>query len=241
MSSAEKWYPWDIGRIPPPWQLLGRGIRSFPPARLGLRQLWRLERRALHLVGLGPEDLNDAPASELPPQHEAPPTRPPLSAEMDQLLARSVDQSTARGREELFGAILHQLVPDEARIIAALADSRAAPLIHVHHRSRSASDAPLLQNASLIGRTASLTLPRLTPVYVSHLRSLGLVEIGPEDPVLVEEYEVLMAEELVRNAIESASGLLPPRIVRRTLRLSELGRELWEAANPIESRADPPR
>ena len=34
----------------------------------------------------------------------------------------------------------------------------------------------------------------MVPTYVSHLLSLRLVEIGPEDPDLKDDYEILMAE-----------------------------------------------
>ena len=50
---------------------------------------------------------------------------------------------------------------------------------------------------ALIGRTANVALPEMVPTYVSHLLSLGLVEIGPENPDLKDDYEVLMAETTV--------------------------------------------
>ena len=160
---------------------------------------------------------------------------------MHRLLLRSLEQTTAGGRQELFRALLDQLVPDEARIIASLGnDGMVSPLVEVQARSALGKAAtPVLENASLIGRTAAVALPRLTPVYVAHLRSLGLLAIGPEDPALAREYEVLMADDVVREALDQTDGLLPPRVVRRTLRLSPLGQELWQATKPADPEFGP--
>ena len=73
-------------------------------------------------------------------------------------------------------------MPDEARIISALSDGSASPLLNVYARTRAGWGEVVLENMSLIGKTANLALPQLTPMYVSHLLSLGLVESGPETP-----------------------------------------------------------
>jgi hypothetical protein len=146
---------------------------------------------------------------------------------MSGLLERSLQQDTAGSKRDVHISILRQLVPDEARIIAALAQGESPPLIHVLPR---AGGARILENASLVGRTAALTLPSNTPTYVTHLRQLGLVETGPEDESNKQGYEMLMADRDVRAALkEGELSKLPARVVRRTLVLSARGRELWEA------------
>lgn len=88
----------------------------------------------------------------------------------------------------------------------------------------------MLENAALVGRTANVALPEMVPNYIGHLLSLGLVDIGPEDPDLKDDYEVLLAETSVRNAIESAShGPLTAKVDRFSLTLSNLGHSLWTA------------
>ena len=153
------------------------------------------------------------------------------SALMAELLERSVMQDTKSSKADWHAAVLSQLVPDEARVIAALAEASApVPLLHVLPRS---GRGRLLENASLIGRTAALTLPAMTPVYVTHLRALGLVETGPEDEENLKGYELLLADKAVRAALrEGAMGKLPARVLRRTLMLSQRGRELWDSTRP---------
>lgn len=149
---------------------------------------------------------------------------------MADLLERSVAQDTQGGRDDWHSWVLQQLLPDEARIVAALAEGDPVPLVHVLSR---ASQTRLLENASLIGRTAALTLPDMTPTYVGHLRALGIVGTGPEDQSDGPGYELLLADRAVRAALkEGTLGKLPARVVRRTLRLTDQGRALWEHTQP---------
>lgn len=217
-----------------PMKVAGAAVGA---ARLGLRIAGWTERQAMRML----RDRLDAQApSALPASPGAVSKSAPHSAESDNsldsklqsLLHRAVEQSTRGGQAELFHRLLDQLVPDEARILGALADGSSSALVHVFARARSGAVGPLVvENASLIGRTAHLALPRMTDAYVTHLLSLRLVEIGPEDASKKTDYEILLAETFLLDAIKSASrGPFPARVERHTLRLSELGRALWEAA-----------
>lgn len=157
---------------------------------------------------------------------------PSLGQKLQDLLGRGVRHSTDSSRDELFHHVLDQLVPDEARILAALAPGRPAALVHVYaSTSVGTKGEALIQNASLVGRAANVALPRLTPTFVGHLLGLGLVEIGPEDDELKEDYQILQADSDVLAAIRAASrGPIPARVERRTLRLTDFGRQLWTAA-----------
>ncbi|MFL6089119.1 MAG: Abi-alpha family protein [Aeromicrobium sp.] len=173
------------------------------------------------------------------PTERRPAAQPDSPAQlMERLISRSLEQDTAAGKAEVHLSLLRQLVPDEARILATLAETVSAPLVHIHHRSR--GDA-LLENASLIGRTASVTVPSLTPQYVSHLRALGLVEIGPENDADGYGYELLLADSGVRRAMrEGQFGKLPAKVVRRTVLLSPLGLEVWQSTQQDAAPSDSP-
>ncbi|MGN6162725.1 MAG: Abi-alpha family protein [Marmoricola sp.] len=189
------------------------------------------ERTAL---GLLEARLEAASRPALPP---APPGTTPrvegLNSKLGRLLRQAVDQTTLGGQQELFHKILDQLVPDEARIVGALSDGSASPLVNVYRRTRGGLvNEVVLENMSLVGKTANLALSAQTPTYVSHLLTLGLVEIGPEDPALKVEYEILCADTAVLKALKEASrGPVPARVERQTLRLSGLGLALWAAAS----------
>ncbi|GAA4818411.1 Abi-alpha family protein [Nocardioides caeni] len=162
------------------------------------------------------------------------PARPAdsLQTKLSGLLEQALELGSNESRQALFVKILDQIVPDEARILGALSDGSAAPLLQVYSRSRGGLvRETVLENASLVGKSANIGLPHLTPMYVSHLLALGLLEVGPEDVALKEEYEILGADSAVLRAVRTASrGPIPAGVDRQTLRLSELGHELWRTA-----------
>ena len=212
--------------------LLGRAVGA---ARVGLNVYdWAEEQvvAALRhgLDTLDPEGPAEVSASEPTPADDDP-DPDSLGGKMSRLLDRALDQNTRGSQVELYHHLLDQLVADEARILGALSDGSTSPLVNVHSWTRPrVPGRAVLENASLIGRTANVALPQMVPQYVSHLLSLGLVETGPEDDDLATEYEVLMAESTVLAAIKSASrGPLSAKVDKFTLRLSTLGASLWSA------------
>ena len=80
-----------------------------------------------------------------------------------------------------------------------------------------------------------MQLVELTPVYIQRLRDLGLVETGPEDPALKVKYEILESDGEVRRLLEQIRKKgQRDQILRRTLKLSDLGRSLWAACRISE-------
>jgi len=152
-----------------------------------------------------------------------------------ELLARSIGQTPEDARRDAFVTILRQLVPDEARIVAALSDGGGHPVIHVTAGSTlGSSTRRVLSNVSPVGQAAGVQLREMTPHYLSHLLELGLVELFPEDPKQALKYEILESATAVRAAvtkIEAGSKMTRARIVRRTVRLTALGHDLWAACH----------
>jgi hypothetical protein len=159
----------------------------------------------------------------------------PLRTAMSELLSRSVPTGQRRGNEYLFGTIVSQLVPDEARIIATLAGAVAFAAADVVAKpvGRSVSRT-VLANASTVGRAAGVTLPDNTPTYLTRLHGFGLVEFGSADDALSSQYDLIADDPTVvaaRAAAEHAKqGAV--RVRRKTVALSALGREFWAASAP---------
>lgn len=192
------------------------------------------ERQVVDLLGIKVEHLSPATApisSRASGEHGSPQANERLDEAMGRLLDRANSQTTGASRRELFAQMIDRIVPDEARIISALSDGSSSPLIHVFRRSTSRhGSVAVLENMSLVGRSANLALPHLTPTYVGHLLAMGLLEIGAEEPSMKTEYEILAADMAVLAAIKNASrGAISARVERHTIRLSLLGRELWAA------------
>jgi hypothetical protein len=171
----------------------------------------------------------------------APPdARASVRSMVHELLERSVRQSPQQAEDANYKRLLLALVPDEARIINALADGRPRPIIHVGVGSPGSVDRRLLNYATTIGTDAGVRLPDAVTSYVEHLESLGLVEIGPEDDSLREQYEILETYDQVEAADNSATPesfigklkMKSEKHIKKTIALSDLGRGLWKAAHP---------
>lgn len=213
----------------------GLAGRALGPARLGLRLAEWCERQALTVLRNRLATIEPAPQSTDSATDPAPLS---LNTKMRLLQDRALDQGTRASQAELHHRLLDQLVADEARIIGALSDGSASPLVNVRAWTRAHGVGhSVLANASLIGRTANIALPQTCPQYVGHLLTLGLVEIGPDDPAMKSDYEVLMAETSVLDAIRNASrGPLAARVEKLTLRLSRMGQSFWVATTQDDQR-----
>lgn len=184
------------------------------------------EQRAAYVVGAKPAGGN------------------PLREAMSELLERSVEMSRADSREYLYGSILSQLVPDEARIIAALADGNRYAAVDVVTRQLGRAPRTLLANASSVGRAAGVANPENVPTYLGRLAVLGLVEFDDPVPGLDVQFDVLTSDDRVREA-ERRAGLRRSgaRVIRKAVRLSDFGHEFWAAVDPSRPAlpaAEPP-
>lgn len=212
--------------------------RQLPGAAAVESELGRLERTVLGELRRRLDDVDPlpVPAADERTVPVPPPARQsePLRAAMAELLLRSMEQTPQRGREYHHLALLRQLLPDEARILAALADGSRYPLVHVDCRTGVSGSRRLLANASTVGRAAGVAVPEAVPRYVSRLLQLGLVEVDDADPALGVQYDILLTDSRVRAAEEDARRVGRVRIARHTVAIAPLGRELWDACRPTE-------
>jgi hypothetical protein len=163
----------------------------------------------------------------------------PLRAGMAALLNASANTNAVGAADHLYATILRQLVPDEVRILAALADGQPRPSVDVVLRgplaaTLSGTQRFLLRNASSIGRTAGVSAPGFVSTYLTRLYRLGVIDIADEDPSLAEMYDILLTEPAVRSAEESGrqARRSAVKIVRHTVLISELGNRFWARCDP---------
>lgn len=220
---------WRIARQLPGAQSLEREAQRLQ------RAAWSEVRRRLDVPETGTATDEERRAVLL--VQNSSPSEAPLRTAMGELLERSVETDRRASRDYLFGTIISQLVPDEARLVAALSDGRAAAttdvLIKAGPRGRTRTE---LAHASLIGRHAGLSSPENTPTYLARLISFGLLHVGPEDDALSTDYEILAADSVVQDARKAAEARRAGsvRLRRATVSLSPLGREFWAATDPSQ-------
>jgi hypothetical protein len=162
----------------------------------------------------------------------------PLRTAMTELLTRSSESGAGRSKEYLFGTIVSQLVPDEARVLAALAQGKRYAVVDVaaKHVGRSATRV-VFANASLLGAAAGVSPARNAATYLSRLQQFGLVEFGPPADELSEEYDQLAVDASVQEARASIERerMGGVRLIRKSVMLSPLGREFWAACAPDQN------
>jgi len=175
------------------------------------------------------------PGTEIAIHTVGDPFAPPLRSRMASLLERSIDADRGISEDYLYTMILQQLVPDEARILAALSDGTVYPVMDVASKSPlGGNQRMVLKNASSVGKAAGISTPDNVPAYLTRLHRLGLVEFGDEDPSLQVQYEMLSTDKIVKDATDAIEKQkrTSPRLVRRTVMISELGRKFWSATDP---------
>lgn len=159
----------------------------------------------------------------------------PLRGAMSELLERSVESSRDASRDYLYGNIISQLVPDEARILAALADGARFAAIDVVAKSIGRSPAiTVLENASTVGRQAGVSALANTPTYVTRLHRFGLIDFGPAEDDLSMQFDILATEAEVQAAVALVEQRKhgSPKLQRKSVAISSFGREFWAACDP---------
>jgi hypothetical protein len=164
----------------------------------------------------------------------------PLRSAMSELLQRSSGSDTRQDKEYLFGTIISQLVPDEARILATLSGGRRFAVLDVLAKQVGRSSTrTLLANASTVGAAARVALPDNVPTYLSRLQSFGLVEFSPTVDGMDGQFAALNDDPAVRAARSEADGKFgSAKVARKSVMLSALGREFWSAAAPAPTDLD---
>src|SRR5699024_1990666 len=140
---------YSVGKRVPGVRAAERGLRSAE--RFALTELHRRldqvddpYRAALSQASAMTRHSVNGSSGESPTAREVPDTvtvgrtgadDEPLRAAMGELLDHSIDFGADRAREYLYAVILRQLTPDEARVVAALADGSVYPSVDIAERA----------------------------------------------------------------------------------------------------------
>jgi hypothetical protein len=130
-------------------------------------------------------------------------------------------------------AILDELAPDEARILRLLVDRGPQPLVDVQSVAPLGGSRRVGRRLSLIGENAGVLHPERMQAYLDNLVRLGLARISREPVADESAYQVLAAQPDVAEALEKAGGgVRGKRVVRLSLRLTDLGELFCESVLP---------
>lgn len=147
-----------------------------------------------------------------------------LADRLDALLDASADLTDSDAGHPAYVRILSELAPDEARILRLFAQRGPQPSVDVRTRRPFGVGSRLVApGITMIGRYAGCQHVELVPAYLNNLFRLGLIWFPREALTEHSLYDVLEAQQEVREALERAgSGVT----VRRGIELTAFGRNL---------------
>ncbi|MEV0359184.1 Abi-alpha family protein [Nocardia sp. NPDC050697] len=141
----------------------------------------------------------------------------------DALLARSADVYFTEDVHPAYDRILDELAPDEARILRFMALNGAQPAVDVRTNRPLGIGSELVQgDLTSVPEQAGVRYPDRSRAYLINLNRLGLTRTS-DDPVVLSRYMVLEVQPSVEAALKKAGRA--PKIVRKSLRLTEFGED----------------
>ncbi|KAF0848694.1 Abi-alpha family protein [Nocardia caishijiensis] len=141
----------------------------------------------------------------------------------DALLARSADVYFTEDVHPAYDRILDEIAPDEARILRFMALNGPQPAVDVRTNRPLGIGSELVQgDLTSVPEQAGVRYPDRARSYLINLNRLGLT-LTSDDPVVLSRYMVLEVQPVVEEALKKAGRA--PKIVRKSLRLSEFGED----------------
>ena len=147
-----------------------------------------------------------------------------LSARMHALLDASSDLSYADSGHPAHVRLLSEIAPDEARILRLFAERGAQAAVDVRTRRPFGVGSELVEpGLTMIGRYAGCRHVDRVPAYLNNLFRLGLIWFSREALPEQSGYDVLEAQDEVKDAMARAGRGVT---VRRSIELTAFGRNL---------------
>ncbi|WP_324199014.1 Abi-alpha family protein [Nocardia amamiensis] len=151
----------------------------------------------------------------------------------DALLARSADVYFTEDVHPAYDRILDELAPDEARILRFMALNGPQPSVDVRTNRPLGIGSELVQgDLTSVPEQAGVRYPDRARMYLINLNRLGLT-LTSDDPVVLSRYMVLEVQPVVEAALKKAGRA--PKIVRKSLRLTEFGEDFCRTCFTIGS------
>jgi len=153
----------------------------------------------------------------------------------DALLARSADVYFTEEVHPAYDRILDQVAPDEARILRFMAQNGPQPSVDVRtNRPLGIGSELVTGDLTSVPEQAGVRYPDRARHYLINLNRLGLL-MTSDDPVLLSRYMVLEVQPIVESALKAAGRV--PKIVRKSLRLTEFGEDFCKTCFSVRGSA----
>ncbi|TQM30544.1 Abi-alpha family protein [Nocardia bhagyanarayanae] len=206
----------------------GNALRSIARSALGVT-----EGSVREIVSYVPTPANGPQQAIAVGSYLRSATTEELRRRGDALLARSADVYFTEDVHPAYDRILDELAPDEARILRFMSLNGPQPAVDVRTNRPLGIGSELVQgDLTSVPEQAGVRYPDRARSYLINLNRLGLT-LTSDDPVVLSRYMVLEVQPVVEAALKKAGRA--PKIVRKSLRLTEFGEDFCRTCFTIGS------
>ncbi|HEV7192021.1 MAG TPA: DUF4393 domain-containing protein [Jatrophihabitantaceae bacterium] len=155
-----------------------------------------------------------------------------LRSRGEDLMRRSNDVRVIEDTHPAFARILTEITPDEARVLRFIYVDGPQPAIDIRTNRPFGVGSELVSNGlNMIAEHAGCrNVDRIHP-YLTNLARLGLLDFSKEAVTNPQRYQLIEAQPKVSEVLHRAGRW--PRIVRRSIRLTEFGEEFCRTCLPL--------
>lgn len=147
-----------------------------------------------------------------------------LAERMNALLDASANVGVAQEGHPAYTRLLSELTPDEARILRLFAERGPQPAVDVRTRKLLGAGSRLVASGlTMIARYAGCHNAARVPGYLDNMARLGLIRFSDDALSDHRAYDVLEAQQEVKDAMTRAGRGMT---VRRSIELTVFGRNL---------------
>jgi len=205
-------------------------VSGQPPGKVFDETTTELRAAARRFLGLGGGDAgsgSDADNGDRSSDEE-------LREHGAALLRHSADVRFNEDTHPAYERILHDITPDEARILRLFATDGPQPAIDVRTFGPFGIGSELVaQGQTMIGAEAGCRHTDRVPAYMNNLNRLGLVWFSRETLDELQGYQVLEAQPEATDALKEAGR--GAQTVRRSIDLTAFGRDFCESVLPDDT------
>jgi len=220
---------WSVGTsVRTGTHVLRRTVECDPPARIVADVTGDVTTLVRELLGLPAEEPRPAPR---PASDTGPVTPEELRARGAELLRRSAALDDFDEGHPAYARILADLVPDEARMLRFLDLNGPQPMLDIRTgRPFGIGSALVGGGLNMVAEHAGLRYHDRTSRYLTNLSRLGLIDFSPDPVDDPGRYQLVEAQPKVAEVIAEAG--FAPRIVHRSIRLTDFGRDFCATCFP---------
>lgn len=220
-----------------------RAMEGQRPSAIMSEAVHELRRAAWRALGIDETVASEMSSSGAQPEASVA-ARTQTSAELQrrgtELLRRSNDVHVVEDTHPAFARILTEITPDEARMLRYLYLEGPQPAVDVRtFRPFGIGSVLVAGGMNMIAEYAGCRNPDRAHPYLTNLARLGLVDFSKEQVSNPNRYQVIEAQPKVAEAIKRAGRF--PKIVHRSIQLTEFGEEFVRTCLPLNGRVVPYR